>query len=144
MNHDVKDRILDACLEEVLGGQTPPDFTSRIIQALDSRADASSGNGAMQGSSMALSSTGGDSSPVVVASRKPMARRQTRNRWLSVALTASILAVVVSVGALVFQLVDRSQKSSKTVAEPKSSSDGITDKNVRDGVARNQDVAPPP
>src|SRR4051812_11923407 len=32
------DPILDAALDEVLGGQTPPDLTLRILQALEQRA----------------------------------------------------------------------------------------------------------
>jgi len=33
MSNDEHDPILDACLDEILGGQTPPDLTPRIMQA---------------------------------------------------------------------------------------------------------------
>src|SRR5690349_18183775 len=35
---DRDDRILDACLEEILGEQTPPDLSHRILHALAARA----------------------------------------------------------------------------------------------------------
>ena len=35
---DAKDRILDACLEEILGGHTPPDLSARIMQAYSGNA----------------------------------------------------------------------------------------------------------
>jgi len=33
MNPERDDTLLDACLDEVLGGRTPPDLTARIVQA---------------------------------------------------------------------------------------------------------------
>lgn len=35
MNDDHKDRILDACLLEILAGESPPDLTDRILAALE-------------------------------------------------------------------------------------------------------------
>ena len=39
MTMDHKDPILEAFLEEVVGGQTPPDLTARIMQSLAERAE---------------------------------------------------------------------------------------------------------
>ena len=43
MTPDREDPLLDACLDEVLGGRRPPDLTARIMQALAERA-AANGN----------------------------------------------------------------------------------------------------
>ena len=40
MTPDRDDPLLDACLDEVLGGRRPPDLTARIMQALAERASA--------------------------------------------------------------------------------------------------------
>jgi Protein of unknown function (DUF1549)/Protein of unknown function (DUF1553) len=37
MNQDRDDSVLDACLEEILGGRTPPDLTARILEAIAAR-----------------------------------------------------------------------------------------------------------
>src|SRR5687768_5882712 len=37
MNPDRDDPVLDACLDEVLGGRTPPDLTERILAAWNAR-----------------------------------------------------------------------------------------------------------
>ena len=33
MNQDRDDSVLEACLDEVLGGRVPPDLTARILEA---------------------------------------------------------------------------------------------------------------
>ncbi len=114
------DRILETCLEEVLGGQSPPDVADRVVQA--HRAVASvSGNGSDSGISepvpvVARSVT--DESPASAAPSAAVAprpapdplsiqatghsRRWTsrRSTWIGVAAAASVLIVGTLLGAL--------------------------------------------
>ena len=45
MNDDREDPVLDACLDEVLGGCTPPDLSARILRALSLRASQAPAQG---------------------------------------------------------------------------------------------------
>lgn len=140
MNVDAKDRILDAGLEEVLGGQSPPDFTARIMQALDSSGATASGNGAVPSHSKASPSLAGN--PPSVRPIQPRTKRRRRNKFLNLALAASILAAALSVGVLVFQLVDRGQKKNESIATPGSGA-GVAEESNERGIADGKDVAPP-
>jgi hypothetical protein len=105
------DRILEAGLEEVLGGRYPPDLTSTILQAWESRQQAA-----------ARASCGAEDGPVSLAASvlpiappvhplaepappprhgEPLvrvqperrARRERRSRWLTLAVAASFVTV---------------------------------------------------
>lgn len=77
---DRDDRILEACLEEVLGGHTPPDLSGRILEA--------------------LASVPGDGTPVEPARRTPIVLREPAktngtSAWWMAAIAASLLAALV-------------------------------------------------
>ena len=40
MNHETNDPLIDALLEEVMGGQSPPDLSSMILAQLDPESDS--------------------------------------------------------------------------------------------------------
>jgi len=145
MNVDAKDRILDAGLEEVLGGQSPPDFTARIMQALGSSGatateNPASGNGTAPARSKASPGLAGNLP--AVRPIQPRAKRCRRNKFLNVALAASILAAALSVGVLVFQLVDRGQDKNESIATPGSGA-GVAEESNERGIADGKDVVPP-
>lgn len=145
MNVDAKDRILDAGLEEVLGGQSPPDFTARIMQALGSPGATASGNGASDNGAVPAHSKVAPShagNPPSVRPIQPRSRRRRQNKFLNVALAASILAAALSVGVLVFQLVDRGEKKSESIATPGSGA-AVAEESDERGIADGKDVAPP-
>jgi hypothetical protein len=76
MSQEPDDRILEACLEELLGGQTPPDLTERILNRV-----------AAHESSQAAPL------PVVVPSFTGTSHRRRRSAiiWLAMATAASLL-----------------------------------------------------
>lgn len=81
---DRGDRILDACLEEVLGGHTPPDLSGRILEALAS----SPMNGAPVESAR--------KAPIVLRDATPSSNRTSRSpAWWAIAVAASLLAALV-------------------------------------------------
>lgn len=145
MNVDAKDRILDAGLEEVLGGHSPPDFTARIMQALDSSKGASNGNGAAA-NQLPAGHDLNTNSPSVRTTRV-RGKRRGRNKWLNVALVASVLAAALSVGTLVYQLVDRGQKEKESLATTSDSRSFAGQHNLgqrdEDSVADSENVIPP-
>lgn len=95
------DPLLDACLDEVLGGHAPPDLTERILQAVNHRRTASM--------------TELTPPPLYPAAEtpRPLRRAPLSPSW-NVALAASLL-LAVALGAA---LLSRHQQSSPTNLAP--------------------------
>ena len=110
MNEEHADRILDAGLEEVLGGRYPPDLTSTILQAWESRQQAAAraacttDDGAVSLAAAALP-IAPPVHPLAEPAPPPLhgealvrvqpgrrVRRDRRTRWLQLAVAASFLA----------------------------------------------------
>jgi hypothetical protein len=117
MNADYEDRILEAGLEEVLGGQYPPDLSAKILQAIENR-QAAPPRALVSPVSLLLAPALVEPPPVVVAdvtlppvgrpasplaSPRPLRRRRSQTTWLSVAVAASLLIAMVSIGVYVGQ-----------------------------------------
>jgi hypothetical protein len=112
MNADYEDRILEAGLEEVLGGQYPPDLSAKILQAIENRqavpprASVSPIAAAVEPppvvcADVALPPVARTASPL--ESPRPLHRRRSQTSWLSVAVAASLLIAMVSIGVYVGQ-----------------------------------------
>ncbi len=117
---DSKDTILDAFLDEVLSGQTPPDNASQILSALKAGTNGSSnGNGRavvpppvappVQRVESAV-----EESLVQVALRSD--RRQRREQqWSGLAIIACLLFLGVAVGLIALTLSDSSNNDPEIV-----------------------------
>lgn len=112
MMSDRDNPLLDACLDEVLGGRTPPDLTARILQAHAARrtVDLSVLPPVLPGPAPAFSAeipapppvvAGLNGQPVVeLATIRTSAHRQSRRSdWQPLLVAASILGVAVAIGA---------------------------------------------
>jgi hypothetical protein len=108
MNPDRDDPLLDACLDEVLGGRRPPDLTARIMQALAQRASA---NGNVHLAPLPppivtaappVAPPAVNGSPVVELSPRPLARSRRSpglEAWLVV---AGVLVVGLSIAVVAY------------------------------------------
>lgn len=136
MSEEHADRILEAGLEEVLGGRYPPDLTSTILQAWESR---------KQASARAASTAKDGAVPLAAALpiapplhplaeppppprhgepvvRVPPGRRvpqDRRSRWLTLAVAASFLAAAGLLGLYAVRHFD--QPSGRIIARPDNS-----------------------
>ncbi|MCH5377660.1 MAG: DUF1549 domain-containing protein, partial [Planctomycetes bacterium] len=122
MISDQEDRILEAALEEVLGGQYPPDLSAKILQALESRSTTSPQDAVTAPTAPVLVSASQPLPPPVVASADPVAppvhvaggsltstrRRRRRRRspvtWLSTAVAITLLFAMVGIGVYLGQI----------------------------------------
>jgi len=121
----VNDRILEACLEEALGGAQTPDLTDKIVAALRERRSEE----ARERQSETMRSVPPAPRPIVVPSLSlsrasrlanggpevAEANRSHSTRWLPLALAASL--VIVAGGYWVFSAGGRLQKARPLVAE---------------------------
>ncbi len=126
MNSDHEDRILEAGLEEVLGGQYPPDLSAKILQALETRrasappdAVAASNSSLLVSASLplpppVLPSAEPAAPPVSLASSpttspRPHSRRRPRSSaaWLGATVAASLVIILVTIGVYVGQTSTR-------------------------------------
>ena len=117
MNPDHEDRILEASLEEVLGGHYPPDLSAKIVQVWEQRhaiqSAAEMPSPVPQFSPLAA--TAGEEpvappvGPVEVAERRPRVRRrrQPESPWLGACLAGGLLALLVVVGVHVARTASR-------------------------------------
>ena len=122
MTNDPNDRIIDSCLEELLGGQLPPDLSEQILTALA----ASTGTTSSESASPESTQTGtsqlqepiappiaalvdgveqvpqGNQPPVptIVQVAQPASKG---SRWSQIAISASLVGLVLSLGLLAFQ-----------------------------------------
>jgi hypothetical protein len=91
MNAKHQDQIIDIGLAEILAGQKPPDLSQKILAALAAGPRAETVEPPVNGH--------GTVSPVAISapSKSPVTRRPA---WLSVAVAAGVLAVIVAYGTL--------------------------------------------
>src|SRR5262245_19228395 len=106
MTADHDDSVLDACLDEVLGGHTPPDLTARILRAWDSRGEATAAEPPpiLTGVPQALVET--PANPVVAlrgdaAGRYRQRLRSLRGPTIAMALGAARLGLSIVIALLV-------------------------------------------
>ncbi len=100
---DPKERILDACLDEVLGGQNPPNLTDRVLRSL---AEASVTD-ADRGPNQAVVEPPVQLPPTVAnvgLKSKRMRRSATRRLWVNIAGVAAMLVVGVTVGLMAVRM----------------------------------------
>ena len=115
MSKDYKDRILDACLEETLGGMAPPDVAGRVVAAFTDESPNGSGNGSprtrrgvqdlLPPSALTSTSPNGEEPPVhkdLVPSRT--ARPAQTASWSHVTLAMTLLAVACGVSYAFYRL----------------------------------------
>lgn len=118
MNSEHEDRILDAGLEEVLGGHYPPDLSAKILQAWDERRAAMAGGVSVPPSAApaphplsllpaaALSAPEPEAPPVdrvqlpVAVPRRRWRQRSQSMAW-NAAVAGGLLAVLISAGIYV-------------------------------------------
>jgi hypothetical protein len=93
MNREHDDRILEACLEELLGGQTPPDLTERIMQRVARQDDHEALPQANENVSAPLRPIATPQPNTFVSARS---RRPTVFAWVAVGLAASLLLAVAA------------------------------------------------
>ncbi len=117
MNPDYEDRILEASLEEVLGGQYPPDLSAKIVQVWEQRQAARSAAEMSSpeplASRLAAQPSEEPAAPPVcavqVAERSPCARRRVQpdSPWLGACIAGGLLAILVVVGLHVARTTSR-------------------------------------
>ncbi len=131
MASDRDNPLLDACLDEVLGGRTPPNLTARILQAHAARRsiDLSVLPPVLPGPAptysaqipvpppvlAGLSATPANGHPVVELSGiRPFARRtKVHSNWQPLLVAASILGVAVAIGAVAYYATSGPQIAEK-------------------------------
>ncbi len=130
MNPDRDDQILEACLDEVLGGRTPPDLSVRIMQAWEaSRADVNTravagvplpppvaGNRATSEFGAPPVQDGSRARPIPYQPQvgQPAVRVATRQRktrsparqWISIAAALCVLIAGIAGGVWVLKSID--------------------------------------
>lgn len=100
---DEHDPILDACLEEILGGQTPPDLAPRIIQAWSQLPPAVTAEPPVQAAPPAVHALPRSVQVAATGSPSPSSTAATRRRarrWTASMVTASmfVAASVIAIG----------------------------------------------
>jgi cytoskeletal protein RodZ len=111
MNPDRDDTLLDACLDEVLAGRTPPDLTARIVQAHAARrvVDPSVLPAELPGPAAVRFESEVVPPPIVAAangrpvvelspSRSVVGRKKSASEWQSVLVAASVIGISLVVG----------------------------------------------
>ena len=94
---DRDDPLLDACLEEVLGGVRPPDLTARIMQRLTARGPVA-GNGAPVPPPIIAANPQNGRPMVEVALRRKASTAITVGRWIPAVAAAIVLGIMLTVG----------------------------------------------
>ena len=111
MNTDRDDTLLDACLDEVLAGRSPPDLTARIVQAHAARrvVDPSVLPAELPGPAVTRFESEVVPPPIVAAANgrpvvelapaRPVAgRKKSASEWQSVLVAASVIGICLVVG----------------------------------------------
>ena len=132
MDTERDDILLDACLDEVLGGQRPPDLTGRIMQALAARSQAN-GNGVAPLQPMPQAMPQPLPPPVLAAVQQPapaasnghavvdvnrpvkLRRSHAAEGWFVV---AGVLGLGVAVGFAAYSYSNRQQVAEKKNPQP--------------------------
>ncbi|HAY78359.1 MAG TPA: hypothetical protein DCY79_00980 [Planctomycetaceae bacterium] len=149
MNKDYKDQILDLCLDETLGGITPPDVADRVAAAFSQGTtpvaangsqprrrrvedmlppaafDGTSPNGAASSAS-ASSAAHSDAHPPIQHNRRTSrkSRRSQSRPWTQVSLALTLLAVACGVSYAFYQLAKSSPSESDLAKQQTTSPDG--------------------
>ncbi|MCA9143176.1 MAG: DUF1549 domain-containing protein [Planctomycetaceae bacterium] len=117
MNDETNDPIIDACLDEVLGGQSPPNLTARILRAWEGSgskvmADAPRTEGRIS------SPTPEPSAPIKVRRPKPVGRgHREASPWLALVASLSIIGIGGAIVWIVWDATElRIQRSHQIVA----------------------------
>jgi hypothetical protein len=159
---DRKYPIIDACLEELLGGQTPPDLTARIMQEMANQGLKANdqipsptapipvptgyegtqynapGNEPVpppvQHTVDAPPLTGSDQ-PTLKPAKKSPSRRNASSRWLAISITACVAIIVVSVVTIAIKVANRGPGPSDIAHDPNvQPRDDSNDNQVTPGV----------
>jgi uncharacterized protein DUF1549/uncharacterized protein DUF1553 len=105
MTPERDDPILDACLEEVLGGRRPPDLTARILQALaEARIDQKLPTPATREVQQPIEIAAVNGHPVTVSRRAHGAKPQTKPIWQWVAIAAAVGGLGIALGIAALRL----------------------------------------
>ncbi len=117
MNPDYEDRILEASLEEVLGGNYPPDLSVTILQVWEQRQAVRSASKRPSPEPLAWppaslreeEPVAPPACPVEIPARLPRTRRRrpADSSWLNLGVAASLLAVLFLVGLHVARTTPR-------------------------------------
>lgn len=98
------DRIIEACLEELFGSETPPDLTDRILQAASQRADVGQDSygseptpAAPPALPAALPTPAESTLPSSVNGSKVLSTRRKKSSWMAWAVPAAAAAALVAV-----------------------------------------------
>lgn len=157
MTMDPKDVLLESCLDEVLGGQTPPDLSGKILRAWSVRSgEPTNGSSAAVANraSMPVAPTAAPKPFVVPPIQAPSAgdgravvelpavRRKhvtSRRNWFSLMVAASVLIAGLGAGIVALQFLrsnntpDNNENVAKSPA-PKLQNDGNRNATGIDGV----------
>lgn len=107
MIDDRDDPLLDACLEEILSGQSPPDLTQRIVKAWSASTGQThaDGNGSPIPPPIQKENVPAEApKPVVHLTKASSNQRDTRQSWISAAVVAGVLLVGFTLGLFALRL----------------------------------------
>lgn len=121
MNDDLDDPIIDACLDEVLGGQSPPDLTARILLAWNHIGSnvAVPASSASSPSDVAASSAQQPTAAIQVRQPKVVgnSRREASSPWLAIAASLAMVGLGSAIVWIVWDATEvRIQRSNQIVA----------------------------
>ena len=122
---DRDDPILEACLEEVLGGRTAPDLTARILAAMAAR-DASLAGSVSTIETGRIETAEPVPPPIAALNGHPVVElrssTETVNKrhaaWQSWLVAASVAGIGLAVGAAGFVLSNRSDFANRPATKP--------------------------
>ena len=116
---DRDDPLLDACLEEVLGGARPPDLTARIMQKHTARGQVA-GNGAPVPPPVVAAPQNGRPLVEVAPHRKTSTAHSVSN-WIPAIIAATAIGILLTVGVATFVNSRRPQiaKQGPKATQPK-------------------------
>ncbi|MBC8876533.1 MAG: DUF1549 domain-containing protein [Planctomycetes bacterium] len=148
MSAEHEERILDASLEEVLGGHYPPDLTSKIIESCEAHRGALQASGTGEPlpivSQPALpapppiqhwaepQTPPAYDEPAVHVAARPRTVRRSRSGWLAVAAAASVLLAV----ALGYYLKRESESEGGGIASGRPGPHGTVDPTPENNTVR--------
>jgi hypothetical protein len=126
MTPESDDPLLDACLDEVLGGHAPPDLTPRIMRAWAAHGPAPEAGKAWEALAIAPEPppilvglqerlNGCEIRPAVELRREALVvqRRKNQTKWITIALSVGIVAVGLAIGIIPLVKSQRSPLTKK-------------------------------
>ncbi|MDA1051881.1 MAG: DUF1549 domain-containing protein [Planctomycetota bacterium] len=115
------DPIIDACLEEVLGGQLPPDLTARILRAWDASGHKAAGgpSAAALATQVAASRTAEPTTEVKVRDPKRAGNsRRKPSPWLTIAASLAIVGIGSAFVWVAWNATERQDQRPNQIAAP--------------------------